>query len=1086
MIQSLSTVVDRVENDPGPEVTVRCRIQSDPMPGETAGDKTVYHIDDPYHDIEEEVALSFWMDEPENHDGLEQTASNVLSTLEIPSPAQLEQGDYSPDGTSLHRGEEILVRAVPNRSDKNGVFFLNVTTFVIRGPDQLISKSKLRTQERCPREYYLRYVKHVYPGDKFDTPPYQQSNRFRGDAIHKITENALETQFNRFQDSSWDPDSVKSFCEQQFSSEFGFRQALLVLSGAGLDAKDHVVEAVTRLFTDEEFLERVQTATEVETERFLSNEYGYAGRVDILLDGVPYDIKTTRNPDTGTVATHSHQIKLYQFALLLEQIEPGDSFVDAVESGRSGYLVYPNTEEEKVRFESVDLSMEDIKKFLHARNDVIETGNAFAPPSTYNRECDGCAFAVEEWVSGADDTLPPACTYHCQNERRWPCYESDGGKLTTDCSLFDSCDQRTQYRDPEVINHYESVRAAFQDEKDARATIRRVVNTFDDNLLVEAGYQIPELTCVGASAAGTVIRFTTQCPVVPAFEPGEVVELKRRDGGSTDRVVYYGETNGEFLFSPVDESLGVGDYLASDVDYDATYTFSVEAVEERYLPYLDFSQRRNNGQPFDVSSTASADTSVPDIVEPAEVTSFLDRERLFVDLPVSTIRNKTIATLVRSLVTAKYPDPSGEDTVPEDAQRALVLGTTPQLTEVAATAQPDGDHYRLDGTGGPKAIQNDDGYHDIQSRLLDAQSLVSTVQQATSTVGPGGLREFFHRLVEGQFGARDHSDNFFDLLVVLGSERLTEPEYHFLSDVADRVVAVGDTRRSGPRMLSTAAVESSLDVFFQQEFERYRSFPTEDTASLQVEGEASPALQTFYREGPWQSIDGDLKFLNIEGDEETAVETVELKSRVPATTGTGRRLVFDVTDTPVSPMEAHELFEDRIELDATVLREKAIAVIDEESLYLKSIEPLDGENPSHHEVVIQTISSELSQFSRALLSNRIAEQIVTTVVSNEDPDVVVTPFERHATRIKRRLNDTDIDVPVRRPEELDGEIYGHAVASLATSNSDGIVRPPLDEPDVLYPLLSSGQDLTLVGNRTTLESKDLFEQLIDAADEYAE
>jgi len=353
-------------------------------------------------------------------------------------------------------------------------------------------------------------------------------------------------------------------------------------------------------------------------------------------------------------------------------------------------------------------------------------------------------------------------------------------------------------------------------------------------------------------------------------------------------------------------------------------------------------------------------------------------------------------------------------------------------------------------------------------------------------VGPGGLREFFHRLVEGQFGARDHSDNFFDLLVVLGSERLTEPEYHFLSDVADRVVAVGDTRRSGPRMLSTAAVESSLDVFFQQEFERYRSFPTEDTASLQVEGEASPALQTFYREGPWQSIDGDLKFLNIEGDEETAVETVELKSRVPATTGTGRRLVFDVTDTPVSPMEAHELFEDRIELDATVLREKAIAVIDEESLYLKSIEPLDGENPSHHEVVIQTISSELSQFSRALLSNRIAEQIVTTVVSNEDPDVVVTPFERHATRIKRRLNDTDIDVPVRRPEELDGEIYGHAVASLATSNSDGIVRPPLDEPDVLYPLLSSGQDLTLVGNRTTLESKDLFEQLIDAADEYAE
>jgi hypothetical protein len=285
-------------------------------------------------------------------------------------------------------------------------------------------------------------------------------------------------------------------------------------------------------------------------------------------------------------------------------------------------------------------------------------------------------------------------------------------------------------------------------------------------------------------------------------------------------------------------------------------------------------------------------------------------------------------------------------------------------------------------------------------------------------------------------------------------------------------------------MLSSAASEASLDAFFQQEFERYRSFPTEQVASLQLEGEAPPALELFYREGPWTSIDGELEFLDIQGDEETAVGTVELETTVSAASGAGRRLVFDVTDTPISPIEAYELFEDRIELDSTALREEAIAVIDEQSLYLESKERLDGERSPHHQVVIRTVASELPQFSRALLSNRIAEQIVAEVAADRDTDLVVTPFERHATHIKRLLDERDIDVPVRRPKELDGTIAEHAIVSFATSNSPGIVRPPLDEPTVLYPLLASARNLTLVGNERTLTSKDLFERLVEESTEY--
>ncbi|WP_336330820.1 PD-(D/E)XK nuclease family protein [Haloarcula sp. CGMCC 1.2071] len=1083
MIQNLSTLVTEHQSGVGPEVTVRCRVQTNPMPGETQGNKTVYLVEDPNDDISEDVPLSFWMDEPTHLDGVERTADYVLSELEIPTPDELERGDYDPDSAVLQRGEELLVRAIPNRRD-GGSLYLNVTSFVIRTPDRLISKAKLRTGDRCPREYYLRYIKRVYPGDKFDTSPGQQAGRFRGDAIHKIAEHALKEHHDRFQDDSWETEEIETYCEEKLDAEFGFRQALLVLSGTGLSAREHIIDTVTQLFTDETFLTRVQAADDIEVEQFLANEYGYAGRVDILLDGTPYDIKTTRNPDDRTIDNHRHQIKLYLFALLLERLEPGTSFRSAIEEVPTGYLIYPNVSAEAVQFEQVILEMCDVREFLSARNDIVDTGGAFAPPSTYNRNCEGCAFGVEEWVSGADDVLPPACTYHCQNERRWPCYETDGGELTTQCSLFDDCDQRTKYRDPTVIDHYESTRVAFREERRARTAAKRIVDRFDEDLLIKAGYLLPELSCTGAQAAGTVIRFTSSTHVVPAFNPGEVVELRQTDDSSSDQVVYYGEIDGEYLFTPVDDSLTVTDYLSSDTTYKALYTFSIDTVEDRYLPYLDFAQRRNEGEKIDTTGLATTDSTVPDSITIDSVTSYLDRERVFVDLPISRTRNEQIGDLVRELVTATYPRLDADGTVPEDGRRALVLGTRPGLVECAAAAQPDTNHFRLDGTGGPAAIQNDDGYHTIQSHLMESRSIVSSVQLATSTNGPGGVREFFHRLEEGAFGDRNHSENFFDILVLLGGEDITEPEYQFLADLADRVVTIGDTRRPGPQLLSTAATDASLGVFFEQEFERYRSFPTDDAVSLQLEGEAPIGLRQFYPDGPWEALDGDLTFLSIEGDEATAVDEITLDVSVPTATGPGRRLVFDVTDTPLSPMKAQQLFENRTELDATALREQAVVVIDNESLFLESKERLEGVNPTEHTVTIRATAAELPQFSRALLSNDIAAQIVAEIAATEDPDLIVTPFERHGTEIRRRLAEADSEVPVYRPEDLDGTVAEHAIVSFATSNSDNIVRPPLDDPSVLYSLLASARDLTIVGNEATLSSRDVFEQLISEAESY--
>jgi CRISPR/Cas system-associated exonuclease Cas4 (RecB family) len=1089
MIYDIADLLDDRADGLGEEVTVRCRIQSNRIPG-TGGNvlKSIYVVDDPRQSIDERVALSFWSTNP-----LEEPLSSLISKTEdyvldsLGLPMELEEGTGEP----LRQGEEVLVRAIPNRSEGSEAdLYLNVTSVAIREPSDLVSKSKLRTQDNCRRENYLRYVKNVYAGDRYSKPPYQQRAMLQGDAVHRITELAVEEHFDRFVDRAWDEERVESFCLEVLEREFGFRQALLVLSGAGLQVREYIVENVTNLFTDDGFVSTLVDADEVVAEEYLDEQYGYAGRVDLLLDGLPYDIKTTREPDKDRIQSHAFQVKLYLFAFILQSLDDGESLGDILEDEPAGALIYPNTSSGVVQIEPVELTTEDVAEFIELRNRAVSASAISAPPSPYNRDCEDCQFAVSEWITGEDDALPPACTYHCQNERRWPCYELVDGELQTDCSRFESCVQRLEYRDTTEIDYYNRKRRAFRAEKRARRTATQILDQFDTELLVTAGYRLPQLSCTGAEAAGTVLRFTSDRPVAPAFDPGATVGLRANDGSVSAQATYFGEREGAFLFKLESRGVTLPDVLGAEGGFDVTYQFNADAVDRKFLPYLDFAERRGITPGFEEAGTSDRKARTTDTI--ATVGESLDCETVFVDVPVHRHRSDRIAELVESVVTTPYPAPkNGDETVPEPAARALVLGTTPDLVQSAVDGQPVGEHYRLDGTGGDgSVIDEGDSYHEIQRRISEARSIVSSTQLAMSRSGPGDVPEFFHKLAEGDYKSaddlsrRDHSENFFDVLLLLGGGRLTEPEYHFLSDLADRVVVVGDTRRGGPSMLSSEATDAGLDQsYFKQAFDHYRSFPTDDTVSVQLAGEAPPALRLLYREGPWEPLDGRMEFLPIEGGEETAVDTVDLTTTVRAERA-ARRLVFDVTDTPVSPIEAQELFQERLSLDATLLTEGEITRIDGMSLFLREISDIDGEKTNSHEVVIRAEAAELSQFNRALLSNRVAERIVAQVARQGDIDIIVTPFEGHATEIERRLAEEGVDVPVRRPEALGGDIEETAVISFAVANDANIVRPPLDDPELLYELVTAAENLVLVGNEPTLSSKDFFDELLGSADPY--
>lgn len=1078
MLYNLASVHDEYARFEDREVTVRCRIRGDPLPGED-NRKILYELDDPRGNLSLPTFLSLWTDEPP-HPGIDRTAEYVLDAL---GPGQLSE-------TTLSRGETVLVRGTPRRATWNDEerLYLNVTSALVRSPDLQIGKGEMAVNEQCPRRYYLSYVKKVYTS-RFPV----DGNRFRGDVVHRVAERALGEHRERFTKQTWTADDAEEYVETVLEEEFGIRMAQLSISGVGLWGRDDAIEIVTRLFTDEAFCTHIAEADEVSTERALGEGYGYRGDVDLVLDGVPYDFKTSRSVD---VDYHGSQLRLYLLALLLERADIGDDFGARLSEGPEGYLVYPNVEgADSVRFETVRLGREDVRDLLSLRNAVAASRETFGPPSPYNRDCDGCRFRTEELLVSPRDgdrperePLPSACKFHCQTERRWPCYETtpDGG-IISDCSLFDECAERLEYRDPELVDHYNRLRKALEFEEDRRTTASDLLGQLSEEVLARSGRLVGGLELAGASI--TQATFESDVGRVPAFTPGDTVILEpEEDGVVGKRVTFLGVDGGTYRFQ-FDVQSHVA-FLRDDVSYRARKTFEPETVSRKFLAYLDYAQRRGHNRRFHHeqihdagtgTGTEAETTGETTLDDPTALTEYLDNEELFLDVPVRPDRVAVLESVVSSLVATgtSYPRLDGDGVVPEDGQRALVLGATPQHVELAARALPGGAHYRMDeGGAGEEAIRASDSYHEIQQRWKASRSLLSSVQYALET-------EHFHSLLEGAFGDRDHSSRFFDVLVVLGAQQLTEPEYLFLSDLADRVVSVGDTRGLGPSMVSAEATERGLDrSYFTWAHGRYASLPVEDAASLRMPGEANEFVQRLYPDGDWTDADTKVTFLDVEGD--VAIDPGELTVRasVRARQGAPVELVFDASDTTASPFEVQSTFESMDYLDASVLHEGEVALLDGLPLFLREKSQLDAPRGTHHRIRILSAAAQTPEFGRALLYNRAEARIVAQVADEFGPDIVLTPFETHANELRTRLDEAGTNVPVVLPEQVHNTV-DRAIVSFGVSSEHGVLRPPLTDPEMLYRLLTCGEELLLVGHGETLRSKrDLARLIEEQADGY--
>jgi len=1057
MIQTLPALVDEPTHH-GEEVTVRCTVRDGPHTGSRGGEKTLYDIDTGGCAFDGPAFLSFWHESPTWTDAFGATPGYIHDTL---------------DEVPLQSGETVLARGVPNLHDDQ--WYFNVTSVLLRSPETAIGKSEMRTANECPRIYDLAFEKNVYRPGRYDLSP----GAVKGRIVHSLVEYAVDQpEYREYFSTGWSDAAIEDCLEEVLDTEYAIDLALCRLAWVSPNQiNDHARTAVKALLTDEEFTATIADAESVTAEVSLSSALGFNGRVDLVVDGVPYDLKTSYRASDAQRKKHRFQLRLYLLAFVLESLTPGETLADRIDDGVEGVLVYPSlAETDGVDLERVTLREHDLHAIMEMRNEAAVLREGFGVPTTYGRECAGCTFKEATAVGSgetADEVLPAPCQFYCQSERRWECFETDAdGQVITQCPLFDECDQRLEFRAPAVTDHYNQLRTALNSERDARHELGVELDHLARETLVRAGLLLPDLALQSVQGQRR-LRFTTEQAVVPAFKPGAKVRLYHADTEYYQTATYYGHDDDAVVFE-LDGHPNLA-FLDPTATFEAKRTVSNDTFPRDLLSQLDYAQRAEVTPLLESAGKAGDALEHLPTTRLAAVTDHLDNKEVYIDVPVRQDRSATVVELVDHVCTAPLPTPGGDEPVPADEQRVLVLSTTPAITDTIADRI--GDHegvVRMDGFAGTAAetVTPAMSSHDIYTAIDDSRVVLSSTRYALAD-------HVFHGMRSGDRDARPHSDRFFDAVVLVGAEPLTEPQFHFLRVLGDRIVAIGDTRRPGPEMVSGEARESRLsEGYFNRLYRRFANIENPDSQSLAVPAELpGPMADAFSGlDIHTTRIQGSVDFVAADGSAATALTETNMEYRVPCReSGSGARFLRLEPAEEVDALQIAHALDDIRTLDADALTIQNEYTIQDIRFTVLTNNPIDGD---HHRLEVNVPIRATPFLNRLLTHNPEEAAAVVDACMDRDPDVVVTPFVAHANTVRDRLADADSDVPVRLPHELTGDYYDTAVVSLGVSDPTRVVSPPISEIEVLYTVLTAAKHSILVGDRETLERNSVLKSLL--------
>ncbi len=1054
---SASTLVgDKSYNDK--EMTVRCIIKDGPKGGDRRGNKTLYELSVSETEFDGKAFLSFWNEEPEWTDTFGETESYVLDAV---------------SNVLLETGEIVVARGVPKTHQ--GKWYFNVTSVIVRQPETAIGKSEMRTSNECPRIYELAFDKRVYTSGSYDLSP----GAIKGNIVHDFLEYAVKNdKYQGLFDSGWEESDIDNCFDDILNQKYSLKLALCRLAWISTNhIKENAIDAIETLVNDSKFREIISNGENIDTEITLSDATGFNGRVDLVVDGIPYDFKTHYRVSESEIEKHRFQLRIYLFAFLLETLEVGEAVTDRIEDGVEGMLIYPSREDvDGVHYESVQLQERDIANILRMRNNAVVLREGFGTSTTHGRDCVGCSFKNQTVIGKGEaegKTLPSPCKFHCQSERRWDCFETNkNGDIVSQCQLFGECDQRLEYRIPEHTDHFNQLRNALTAERQARKQLGINLDRLANETLEQAGLRIPELTINTLNGRQRLILNNGR-RVVPSFEPGANVRLSRKDSEHYLPVTYHGTSGSEIIFE-LDGRPSRG-FLDARATYIATRTHSTAQFPRDLLQQVDYIQRSGMSPMIDRENPASDAREILSASDLNEVQNHVNTENVYINVPVRRNRLNLISGVTEKIASASLQILGEEQSIPSDEKRILVLNGIPDLTDDIVDQLDDvSGTIRMDGFVDPdiSSITPKMSGHEIYEALDSSRVIVSSLNYALSD-------DVFHAMENGDKNDRGHSEKFFDTIVLIGADTLTEPQFHFLRNLGDRFVGIGDIHRRRPELVSGKARESPLgEMYFSRVFKHYSSVDSSNHICLEVPAELPGKLQDIFGRLDFDTkqISGTIDFVDSSGETTSAVSTTTIEEIVPRgnESSEARFIRLEPIENVDALQIAHQLEKLRT-LNAGDLTIQNKYTIQDIRFRVLTNNPIDGDA---HRLEVNVPVESTPYLHRHLLRNESEVEAVINICKTEPPDIVVTPFVAHANSIRDALRKEGLEIPVRLPSGIDGKIRNKVIVSVAVADEKRIVSPPVSEIETLYTLLTTGQDITLVGDRSTLERNSIFNSLL--------
>jgi len=280
-------------------------------------------------------------------------------------------------------------------------------------------------------------------------------------------------------------------------------------------------------------------------------------------------------------------------------------------------------------------------------------------------------------------------------------------------------------------------------------------------------------------------------------------------------------------------------------------------------------------------------------------------------------------------------------------------------------------------------------------------------------------------------------------------------------------------------MLSDAANASDLaQPYFTKAFERYSIVDSSTANSVRFTGAASEQTIQTLDSDRLEPIDGQIRFVDSQSSESLPEQDTTFETSLESGESYPRRLEFELVDPASDILDIESIFGDQTELPIDTIERGEIYVVNETRLRCRTVDSLDNNQATSHRVIVHVPLSRSLFFKKQLLSNPAEADLIADLAVQERPDRIITPFAGQATRIRAALAEVDLEIPVLLPRQLDGTTVNSTIVSMTVGNDNREIHPPTANYETLYLALTSGQDVTLVGDADTLSANRLFRNFI--------